>query len=68
MGKIGITEIILILFILSIVVLLPLVALIDIIRSKFQGNDGILMALIVIFVPLFGSIIYFILGPSKKIT
>ena len=68
MGKIGITEIVLILFFLSIVFILPLVALIDIIKSKFHGNDAILLALIVIFVPLIGPIIYFILGPSKKIT
>jgi hypothetical protein len=67
MGTFGFIEIILMLVILCIVVLLPLIALIDILKSKFQGNDAILMALIVIFVPLFGPIIYFVLAPSKKI-
>jgi len=48
------------------VLLLPIIAIIDILRSKFEGNDNILMLLIVIFIPL-GSILYFILSPSRKI-
>ena len=31
--------------------LLPVIAIIDILRSKFEGNDALLMALIVIFIP-----------------
>lgn len=46
--------------------LLPIIAIIDILRSKFRGNDNLLMVLIVIFVPL-GSIIYFIIAPSLKV-
>lgn len=46
--------------------LLPVIAIIDILRSKFEGNDNILMLLIVIFIP-FGAILYFILSPSRKI-
>jgi len=58
------------LFIIPVVIilglLLPVIAIIDILRSKFSGNDNILMLLIVIFIP-FGAIIYFIIAPSKKI-
>jgi hypothetical protein len=68
MGNFGVTEILLILFVMGCCILLPLLALIDIIRSKFEGNDAILMVLIVIFVPVIGPILYFILGPSRKIT
>lgn len=46
--------------------LLPVIAIVDILRSKFSGNDNLLMFLIVIFIPL-GSIIYFIIAPSRKI-
>jgi hypothetical protein len=46
--------------------LLPVIAIVDILRSKFLGNDNILMLLIVILIPL-GSIIYFIIAPSKKV-
>ena len=67
MGNIGITEIILILIVIGFLMLLPILALVDILRSKFEGNDAILMALIVIFVPVVGPILYFILGPARKI-
>jgi len=46
--------------------ILPIIAIIDIVNSKFQGNDSLLMVLIVIFIP-FGSILYFVLAPSRKI-
>lgn len=46
--------------------LLPIIAIIDILNSKFQGNDNLLMLLIVLFVPL-GAILYFFIRPYKKI-
>lgn len=70
MGTFGLLSII-ILIVLIIVgslfcLLLPVLALIDIFRSKFEGNNQLLMALIVLLVPL-GAIIYFIAAPSLKI-
>jgi hypothetical protein len=53
-------------FIFIFVLLLPIIAIIDILNSKFQGNDSLLMLLIVIFIP-FGAILYFILSPSRKV-
>lgn len=55
-----------ILLILIFAFLIPVVALIDILSSKFDGNDGLLMALIVIFIP-FGAILYFFIAPSRKL-
>ena len=46
--------------------ILPVIAIVDIFRSKFHGNDNLLFILIVLFIPL-GSIIYFLLAPSRKI-
>lgn len=46
--------------------LLPIFAIIDILGSRFHGNDALLMFLVVLFIP-FGSILYFILAPSRKI-
>lgn len=46
--------------------ILPIIAIVDILRSKFSGNDNLLMILIVIFIP-FGAIIYFFIAPSRKI-
>lgn len=48
------------------VLLLPVIAIIDILRSRFEGNDALLMVLIVIFIP-FGAIVYFFIAPSRKI-
>ncbi len=58
--------ILLILAIAIVVLLLPIIAIIDILNSKFQGNDNLLMLLIVLFVPL-GAILYFFIRPYKKI-
>lgn len=46
--------------------LLPIIAIIDILRSRFHGNENVLFILMVIFVP-FGAILYFVLAPSRKI-
>ena len=65
MGKIGLTELILVFFVVGCFILLPILALIDIFRSKFEGNDNIMFVLVVIFVPIIGPILYFILGPVR---
>jgi len=67
MGYIGLTELILIFFVLVCFMLLPVLAIIDIFRSKYEGNDNIMFVLVVIFVPVIGPILYFILGPARKI-
>jgi len=53
-------------FVFLFVLLLPVLAILDILKSKFEGNDALLMLLIVIFIP-FGAILYFILSPSRKV-
>lgn len=62
----GLFILLLILFAIILGLLLPLIAIVDILKSKFQGNDNILMILIVIFIP-FGAILYFVIAPSRKI-
>ncbi|MBV5283087.1 MAG: PLDc N-terminal domain-containing protein [Paludibacter sp.] len=62
----GVFILLLIPFAIFLGLLLPIIAIIDILKSKFQGNDNILMILIVIFIP-FGAILYFVIAPSRKI-
>ena len=64
MGLIALLIIIPVALILGLV--LPIVAIIDILRSRFYGNENILMLLLVIFVP-FGFVLYFIIAPSRKL-
>ncbi len=41
-------------------------AIIDIVRSKFEGNNKLIWVLVTIFVP-FGGLIYFIFGRKNKV-
>jgi len=50
-----------------IVCFMWVIALVDILRSEFHGNDKVLWALVVVFFPVLGSILYFIIGRSRKI-
>ena len=60
------------LIIVFIFILLPsifwIIALIDILKSDFRDTNGkIIWALVVIFLPVIGSILYFLIGNSQKI-
>ncbi|HLO44613.1 MAG TPA: PLDc N-terminal domain-containing protein [Leadbetterella sp.] len=41
-------------------------AIIDIVRSKYEGNHKLIWVLVTIFVP-FGGLIYFIFGRKNKV-
>lgn len=48
--------------------LLWLIALIDILKSNFkESTSKIIWVLIVIFLPIIGSILYFIIGKENKV-
>ena len=48
--------------------LLPLLAIVDIVRSNFQDNsEKLIWVIIVLFFPIFGSIIYFAMSGKNKI-
>ncbi|MBC7350097.1 MAG: PLDc_N domain-containing protein [Candidatus Aminicenantes bacterium] len=62
---IGLSELIILFLILP----LPLfiIALVDILRNDFPGQEKIVWLLVVIFLPLLGPILYFIIGRKKRI-
>jgi hypothetical protein len=62
-GVIGPLELVLILGI----TVLPMLALVDILRHEFSGNNKTVWILIVVFLPILGSILYFISGSKNKI-
>jgi hypothetical protein len=47
-------------------VLLPVLALIDIIRNEFKGSNKVIWLIIVLLLPLIGSILYFVVGKKQK--
>lgn len=63
----GSGEIGLILMIVLISLVLPVIALIDIVRSDFEGNNKLIWVLVVLFLWVIGSIIYYFIGRNQKI-
>ncbi len=60
------------LIIVSVFLFLPtllwIIALVDILKSNFKdSNNKILWVLVVILIPVIGSILYFIIGKNQKI-
>jgi len=45
----------------------PIIALIDIIKNKFEGNNKIIWVLVVLFLNLIGAILYFTIGRNQKL-
>ena len=41
--------------------------LIDILRNKFTQNDKIIWVLVVIFIPIIGSLLYLFIGKNQKL-
>ncbi|MCI4444785.1 MAG: PLDc N-terminal domain-containing protein [Candidatus Aminicenantes bacterium] len=66
---IGISEliVILLLFLGLPQLILFIVALVDILKSEFAGNDKLIWILLIIFLPLLGPILYFLIGRKNKI-
>ena len=48
--------------------LLPIIALVDVIRSNFKGsNDKLIWVLVILFLNIFGALLYFLIGTRQKI-
>jgi len=70
MFGIGLQEIIVIFIALLIPVLaivLLIWALVDILKSEFTGSNKIIWVIVVLLLPLLGSILYFAIGTKQKI-
>lgn len=57
--------------ILTLIILLgiipTIIALIDILKSEFKGNNKIVWILIVLSANFFGAVLYFLIGREQKI-
>jgi len=64
---IGIWQVIIMLLAIAGVVL-PILAIIDIVRNDFRGkNQKIIWILVVVFMNILGSLLYYIIGTKQKI-
>ncbi len=67
-GMIGpLVKMVLILIVVFLGFIPTIIALVDILRNKFNGNDKIIWVLVVLFFNLIGAILYFIIGRNQKI-
>jgi hypothetical protein len=55
------------LLVILFIFLIPLLALLNVLMSDFQGNEKIMWVLIIIFLPFLGSLLYFLIGRDKRI-
>ena len=67
LGAIAGGELIVILIVVLFMFLIPIIALVDIVRSKFSGNMQLIWVIIVLFFNIIGSLLYFIVGRHQKI-
>lgn len=63
LGMIGPWQITLVL----ITLIIPIFALVDILRNEFSGNNKLIWLLVLVFFNIIGAILYFILGSKQKI-
>jgi len=54
------------LFMIVVPLFFLVVPLIDIVKNEFTGNNKIAWILLVIFVPVFGGMLYFIFGIGRN--
>ncbi len=66
LSNIGISEAVVILFVLIPGVIL-VVALVDILKSSFEGNNKLIWVFVVVVLPVIGAILYFTIGKDQKI-
>ncbi|MDO6674496.1 PLD nuclease N-terminal domain-containing protein [Tenacibaculum sp. 1_MG-2023] len=67
LGMIGVWQIIVLLIVVLLGILPTIIALIDILKSKFKGNNKIFWILVVLLANFFGVILYFLIGREQKI-
>jgi hypothetical protein len=67
LGLPGGSELMFILFFILIPFLFILLALVDILRSEFtEPNNKIIWVIVVLLLPLLGSLLYFLIGRNQK--
>jgi nitrate reductase gamma subunit len=55
------------LIIFAIAFILPIIALVDILKSEFKNNDKLIWTVVVIFLSVIGAILYFTIGRNQRI-
>jgi uncharacterized membrane protein YdjX (TVP38/TMEM64 family) len=65
---IGPRQIVLIVIAVFLGIIPTIIALIDIVKNEFSGNNKIVWLLVVLFGNLLGTILYFVIGRKQKLS
>ncbi len=64
----GAQELLLISIALGLLFLLPIIALVDVVRSNFRGsNDKLIWVVIILFLNVIGALLYFAIGRNQRV-
>lgn len=63
LGPIGVGELI----VIFLIFIFPLIALIDILKSRFEENNKLIWLLVVLFLNIIGTLLYLFIGRKQKI-
>lgn len=67
LGLVGPFQIILILIVILFFALLPIVAIIDIVKHDFKNNDKLIWVLVTLLLPFLGPLLYFVIGRKSRL-
>lgn len=67
LGFIGPQEIVLVLIVSLVMFVIPIIALVDILRNDFEGNNKIIWVIVILLTWLLGAILYYFIGRQQKI-
>ena len=64
---IGPQELGIFLIIIPLLLIVPIIALVDILRNEFTGNNKLIWVLVILLSWIIGAILYFFIGRNQKI-
>ena len=58
-------SLLMILLLIGFLLLLPIIAIVDLVRIELDSSQKLLWILIILFLPILGSILYFLMGRNR---
>jgi hypothetical protein len=53
--------------VVPVFLIIPIIALVDVLRNEFTGNNKIIWVLVILLSWIIGAILYFFIGRNQKI-
>lgn len=67
LGYLGPQEIVILLLVSLVMFVIPIIALVDILKNDFEGNNKLIWVLVILLTWLLGAILYYFIGRKQKI-